>query len=145
PCGTSPAQTILWWSRFVQFQVDPAFPFLITLPLEEPWLDVTFGEPGAHEFFCLRASPKAVPLANEVPYNLDAAFRQSAATILAQFQKGQAPPSAAAASNLSAPASSALASTKHKLLKWFGGGAALLAVLILFAFFFFSPWKQYLA
>src|SRR5437763_16825460 len=71
-CSSSAAQAILLWSRFFQTQIDPSVPFLLTLPIEEPWLDVTLGEPTPHELFSLRASPKTVPLVSEVPYNLDA-------------------------------------------------------------------------
>lgn len=141
PCGSAPAQTILLWSRFFQTQLDSAVPFLLALPLEEPWLDATVGEPTPHEFFSLRASPKAVPLVNEVPYNLDSAFREKAAATLAGFQNGQAPQDSDMAS-ASASVSSGLSSTRQRFMKWFGGGAALIMVLVLLAIFLSGPRKE---
>ena len=66
------------WSGFFLTQVDPQTPLLLTVPLEEPWLEVTFGEPASQELFALRATPKAMPLASEVPYNLSPEFRERA-------------------------------------------------------------------
>lgn len=119
-CGSSPSQTILLWTRFFQSQIDPAAPLLLTLPLEESWLDVTLGEPTPHECFCLRASPQKLPLASEVPYNLDQAFRQSAQVTLAAFQQntGSVPAlgtSAAPPSHDKGPAS-----TRPRWLRWLG-------------------------
>jgi len=128
PCANSAHHSIVLWTRFFQSQLDPAVPVLLTLPIEERWLDATFGEPTPHEFFCLRASPKSVPLVSEVPYNLDPDFRKNATTLLASFQDGK-PASGLAAHGANAPTSSGFSSTKSKLLKWFGGGAALLVVL----------------
>ena len=86
--GANPEQTLLFWTRFFLTQVDPSVPLLLALPLEANWLDVTVGEPESHEFFCLRASPKAVPLVSEVPYTLDDAFRSGVTTFLERFQRG---------------------------------------------------------
>jgi formylglycine-generating enzyme required for sulfatase activity len=84
----NPEQTLLFWTRFFQTQTDPAAPLLLTLPLDAGWLDVTVGEPESHEFFCLRASPKAVPLVSEVPYKLDDTFRAKATAFLGGFERG---------------------------------------------------------
>ena len=54
--------------------MDPSVPLLMCLPLDENWVDITAGDPESHEFFALRASPKAVPLVSEVPYTLDEDF-----------------------------------------------------------------------
>lgn len=83
--GGSAAQTILFWTRFFQCQIDAASPLLYFLPMEEPWMDVILGEPSLHELFCLRASAKKVPLASEVPYNLTSEFKQQAARSIEVF------------------------------------------------------------
>jgi hypothetical protein len=88
-CGQSAEGALLFWSRFFLTQVDASVPLLITLPLEPHWVDVTAGEPGSQEFFCLRASPKAVPLASEVPYTLDDTFRAQANLFLEKFKRGE--------------------------------------------------------
>ena len=43
--GGPATESILFWSRFFQCQLDPATPLLLFLPIEEGWLDVTLGEP----------------------------------------------------------------------------------------------------
>jgi hypothetical protein len=85
-----PGQTLQLWNRFFLSQLDPAAPLLFTLPLQETWLDVTLGEPSAQEIYCLRASPKAMPLASEVPYNLAPEFKTKAAAMVEAFVDGSA-------------------------------------------------------
>lgn len=123
--GANPEQTLLFWTRFFQTQVDSSIPLLLALPLEANWLDATAGEPESHEFFCLRASPKSVPLVSEVPYSLDDAFRSGATTFLERFQRGETKtadlPSAA-----SAPAPLAPAPAKSGWRKWLGVGLFLI-------------------
>ena len=85
-------RALLFWTRFFLAYLDPAVPLLLAMPLEENWIDVTAGEPESHEFFCLRASPKAVPLVSEVPYKLDESFRKKAASFLDHFQRGEPVP-----------------------------------------------------
>jgi formylglycine-generating enzyme required for sulfatase activity len=122
--GANPEQTLLFWTRFFFTQVDSAVPLLLTLPLEANWLDATAGEPESHEFFCLRASPKSVPLVSEVPYTLDDAFRSGATTFLERFQRGEAK-----AADLPVPASVPPPSappTKSGWRKWLGVGLFLI-------------------
>jgi hypothetical protein len=104
-------------------RVDASVPLLLALPLEAGWVDITAGEPESQEFFCLRASPKAVPMVSEVPYTLDDAFRAKAAAFLGGFQQGETTaadlqPASAAASvgETSAPA-------RGGWRKWLGAGA----------------------
>jgi formylglycine-generating enzyme required for sulfatase activity len=123
------SKAIVQWSGFFLSQVDPQTPLLLTVPIEEQWLDVILGEPASQELFPLRATPKAMPLASEVPYTLSAEFRERASQLLATLEAGRPPASilsggtevtAASPSNQGAP--------RSKFLKWFGGGACLLAV-----------------
>jgi len=123
--GALPARALLHWSNFFLSQIDPAVPLLLMVPLEEPWFDLTLGEPTSHEVFCLRAGPKALPLATEVPYTLDAAFRSQVYTILENFQAGQNSPHLRGGEQGSHSSGSMLNSTKQKVLKWFGGGSGL--------------------
>ena len=80
-------ETIHFWTRFFQCQLDPATPLLFFLPIEEDWLDVTLGEPTLHELFCLRASPKKFPRASEIPYNLTPDFKEQARRNIEAFTK----------------------------------------------------------
>jgi len=116
----NPEQTLLFWTRFFLTQVDSSVPLLLTLPLEANWVDATVGEPESHEFFCLRASPKAVPLVSEVPYTLDDAFRSGATTFLERFQRGDTK-----AADLPTPATETVplpAAPKSGWRKWLGVG-----------------------
>jgi len=122
-------QTVLLWTRFFLLQIDPGAPLLLTIPLEDPWLDATLGEPGTQEMFCLRASPKSVPLANEIPYNLDAAFREKSEKFLAAFQSG-ADWSAAQSNPPAAPGSPGPGSGTQRWFKnLIGWGAVFLVVV----------------
>lgn len=127
-CGPSPAYTLLLWSKFFQTQVDPGVPLLYTLPLEESWVDVTAGELTPAEAFALRASPKAIPLASEVPYNLEPAFRDKARSQLAAFAGDTAMKARPTPGREDAPVAASSSGGKMKLLRWLGGGAAVLAV-----------------
>ncbi len=79
-------QTVLLWTRFFQLHIDAGTPLLFTIPMAEDWVDATMGEPGSQEMFCLRASPKSVPLASEIPFNLDGSFREKSGRFAAAFK-----------------------------------------------------------
>jgi formylglycine-generating enzyme required for sulfatase activity len=132
--GEGPEKTLLFWTRFFLTQVDPAVPLLLTLPLEADWVDVTAGDPESHEFFCLRASPKAVPMVSEVPYKLDDVFRAKAKAFLAGFQRGET--TAADLQPAAVPELHAPAPARRGWFKWFivcvlVGVAAVATVLLL--------------
>jgi formylglycine-generating enzyme required for sulfatase activity len=127
-CGPSAAYTLLLWSKFFQTQVDSGVPLLYTLPLEGSWVDVTAGELTPAEAFALRASPKAIPLASEVPYNLEPAFRDKARSQLAGFAGDTAMKARPAPGKEDGPVPASPSGGKMKLLRWLGGGAAVLAV-----------------
>jgi hypothetical protein len=63
---------------------------MLFLPQGESWLDVTVGLPAEHEFFCLRASLKAIPSAIDIPYTLDDANRAAARELYAKMRSAPA-------------------------------------------------------
>ena len=87
-CSNSPSQAILLWCRLFASQLSLAAPRLLVAPDGETWLDLVVGEPSSQECFCLRASPKVLPLASDVPYNLDAQFRYEAQQFITAFESG---------------------------------------------------------
>lgn len=89
--GGSFEESLLFWHAFFSKIVDPAVPLLLMMPLKEPFLDATLGQPGSQEFFCLRASTRAMPLASDVPYNLDQEFRANASDFFETLQSDQPP------------------------------------------------------
>jgi len=132
----TPEQALVFWTRFFLVFVDHSVPLLLTLPLEADWMDVTVGEPESHELFCLRATPKAVPLVSEVPYKLETDFRAKATAFLDAFQRGESvaiPDWKPAAT----PLSDAPRLGRGGLLKWLGLG--LILILGGVAAFLFLP------
>jgi len=73
-CAGTPVAAARLWLSFLLGRLDKATPILLVLPFGEPWLDVIAGGAGAQELYCVRASPEAVPLVTDIPYNLDADF-----------------------------------------------------------------------
>jgi hypothetical protein len=86
--GTSPPDALLLWTRFLFLCVDPPVPFLLAVSPGQQWLDATVGKPSTEEFFCLRATPRAFPLATEVPYELDEKVKGQTLALLTQLQSG---------------------------------------------------------
>jgi formylglycine-generating enzyme required for sulfatase activity len=124
----NPEEALLFWTRFFLRQVDASMPLLLALPLDADWLDVTVGEPESHEFFSLRASPRAVPMVSEVPYTLDSAFLTKAAAFIESFQRGETrpadlQPAATAAVALPTPA-------KGGWRRWLGVGVIIVLSLV---------------
>jgi formylglycine-generating enzyme required for sulfatase activity len=93
----SPGAAILLWSAFFRSALPDAVPILLMVRAGGEWLDVIIGEPAADDFFCLQASPKALPMATEIPYDLapDLAVRLQeveARFLGAPLPKASAPP-----------------------------------------------------
>ena len=124
--GENPEQALLFWTRFFLTHVDVSVPLLLTLPLDADWVDVTAGEPESHEFFALRASPKAVPLVSEVPYTLDAAFRVKATAFLAGFQRGETKEADLQTAVVATQAGQTPVAAKSGWLTWLGVGAVVI-------------------
>ncbi|MDB6122855.1 MAG: hypothetical protein JWQ71_1848 [Pedosphaera sp.] len=138
--GTSLSQSVLLWTRFFLLQVDTTTPLLFIIPMEESWLDATMGEPATQELFCLRASPKALPLASEVPYNLDAAFRERAGKFLVTLQNSTDPLSNPDFNEANSAPSSGFTSVTQRWFKgiagkWKAGGSVFLIAILLVATF----------
>lgn len=121
--GATPEESFLFWTRFLLERINSAEPLLFTLPLDAEWLDVTVGEPSSHEFFCLRASPRAVPMASEVPYQLDDAFRARASAFLDGLQGAEAGAAAVPAPEGAPPPAPAPAKSIWR--RWLGVGVFL--------------------
>lgn len=73
-CGASPGETIDLWLALLRLLVHPAAGVMVIAAAGRPWADLIIGEPEGPQFTCLRSSPRALPLATEIPYTLDADF-----------------------------------------------------------------------
>jgi hypothetical protein len=82
----TPADAFRQWYDFFLHKLDAAAPVLFVLNLERHWLDITVGEPTNQEFFSLKASQVALPLASEVPYALDEESLAFARDFLVSYQ-----------------------------------------------------------
>lgn len=71
------AETLSFWSRFLESQFGRTVPLLLTLPLQESWIDATCGEPASREFYSLRAKPEVLAVASEVAYKIPDEFRKA--------------------------------------------------------------------
>ncbi len=77
-CGDSPSKTIRLWLSFLLEELDSSNPLILLLPAGESWIDILMGQPGAKEFYCLRASLEAVPKTTDIPYTLGPGFLERA-------------------------------------------------------------------
>jgi hypothetical protein len=71
------AETLSFWSRFLESQFGRTVPVLLTLPLQESWIDATCGEPASREFYSLRAKPEVLAVASQVAYKIPDEFRKA--------------------------------------------------------------------
>jgi hypothetical protein len=76
---------LLLWAAFLRSAIPSSTPLLLISRENADWLDVIVGEPSAADFFCLRASVKALPLATEIPYDLAPELKAHLAEVEAKF------------------------------------------------------------
>lgn len=84
----SPAQDLTAWAAALAALLDPALPLFLNRPVREPWVDILAGVPQGQHFYCLLASRQAIPLASDVPYNMDPAFVERANALAASWRGG---------------------------------------------------------
>jgi hypothetical protein len=87
--GPDAAAVFIAWSRLVRTQVDAAAPVLMLWPIGMPWLDLLLGEPTPEQWFCLRATPAKLPRVSEVPFTIEAPFRDEAQAIVNALAQDQ--------------------------------------------------------
>ncbi len=78
-------EAVLLWVAFLQAAISTAVPLLFLLRNGEDWLDVIIGKPTSDDLFCLQASPKALPLVTEIPYELASEASQRMQTLVPKF------------------------------------------------------------
>jgi hypothetical protein len=83
------AEVALFWRDLFAHVLKTSAPMLFIQPQGRPWIDLIVGSPGVKQLFCLKASAKAIPPVQEVPYNLPSGFREKAATALRDFCAGR--------------------------------------------------------
>ncbi len=84
--------SLLLWAEFFRVAVSAASPLLLLARAGVDWLDVIIGEPTSDDFFCLQASPTALPLASKIPYELTPELNPRLQELEAKFLPTEAPP-----------------------------------------------------
>jgi len=75
PAGAgSVSERATLWTRFFTRSIKLNAPFLLLFRDDTSWIDVIAGSPSATQIFCLCASPAAVPLVTDIPWNLPEDF-----------------------------------------------------------------------
>jgi len=90
---------------------------LLALSPDLPCIDVILGAATSPQFFCLRAAPAALPLATEVPYEIDGQLRAHTTSSLTEFLSGKDSPRSS-----SAPGPTLSSSWFSVTSRWFKGG-----------------------
>jgi len=79
-CGMSAPEALLFWHRFALSFLDASTPLLLFAPDQgalAPWVDLIAGEPAPGNIFCIKAGPKTLPYASDIPYTLDGTFTRA--------------------------------------------------------------------
>ena len=87
-----PAQPLAsqrFWRDFIAGNIPAGAPQLSIVPASSPWLDIIVGLPTARQLFCLRAGEKALPPANQIPFNLPDAAKAAASARWQRFLAGE--------------------------------------------------------
>jgi len=83
PAGPNAVQEdVLLWSSFLLARFGMTTSILILVPPMDKWIDVIVGQPTELQLYCLRASPKVIPLTSSIPYNIDPEFIAHANTLI---------------------------------------------------------------
>jgi len=78
-CTGSPADAMMLWTRFLLGRLgDQGVPALVFVPLGQSWVDLILGDQVGPQLYGIRVLPSKLPLASEVPYNLDETFVKQA-------------------------------------------------------------------
>ena len=76
---------IAFWHKVMTDFAPAKKPRLYLHPVDQPWVDLILGTPGARQLYAIRANESALPPASSVPYALDPAFRAEADTFIADL------------------------------------------------------------
>jgi formylglycine-generating enzyme required for sulfatase activity len=81
----SRSQGLLLWTAFLRCALPETLPLLFLARRNVPWLDLIIGEAAPDDFFCFQASPQALPLATEIPYEIAPALQTTLPQLEGRF------------------------------------------------------------
>jgi Tfp pilus assembly protein PilF len=102
--GESLDEALALWTAFLRCVIPESQPLLFLARAGADWLDLIVGEPTTDDFFCLQASPKAMPLATEIPYQMPPELAPRLQEIEARFLGARKPATLGPEASASRPA-----------------------------------------
>jgi hypothetical protein len=125
---------LLLWAEFLLAAVPANVPLLLISRDATDWIDAIVGEPNSDDFFCLQATPAALPLASQIPYDLTPELtprlQQLEAKIFGVAPAAAARPAGATPANVTSPAMpNRAAPPARKGFKWLMGLGGIVLVL----------------
>jgi hypothetical protein len=85
-CANAFADAAELWLRFLIERVPPTahrqLPIFALQSIGQPWIDILVGRPPVADYYCLLATPAALPKTTDIPYNLDPDFVRRASASL---------------------------------------------------------------
>ncbi len=90
-CGRTPGESCELWLRLMDHLVGDSVPVMVIVPDSMAFADLIVGEPEASQVYCLQAGARALPLASEVPFEIDAESRGWVGSFLEETRGGSAP------------------------------------------------------
>jgi len=104
PLGANTAtEAFQLWVALFRCVLPETVPLFLMARAGEPWLDVLINEPGPDAFFCLQASPKALPWTTEIPYGLPPELKTWWGQIEGKFLGLSTPSASQVASSIAPP------------------------------------------
>lgn len=89
PAGdAAETRSLALWMGLLLTVLDPATPLFVARPLGADWVDVVLGAPATPQFYCLLATPAALPRVSDIPYTLDEAVRTGAVKRIEGWRAG---------------------------------------------------------
>ena len=120
--------TLALWGDVLQSLLMGEAEFFVLRPFEGGWADLIVGPLETDNFSCVLATPSAMPLASEIPYELDEAFRARADARISTWQSG-----VPAATGSRATGEPPVLREKRGLLILLGVGLGILGLILIIA------------
>jgi hypothetical protein len=89
--AASPELSLGFWEHFLATQIDPAAPVFLAAPEGENWVDAIVGEPTSADLYCLRCSPRVIPLLSDSEMEVTPALRAETEALLEHLKAGTMP------------------------------------------------------
>ena len=89
--AAAPDLSLGFWEHFLAAQIDPAAPVFLAMQEGQYWVDAIAGEPASADLFCLRCSPRVIPLLSDSEVEITPALCAETQTLLDHLKAGTVP------------------------------------------------------